>query len=77
MSACLISASNLRNSRVTCVDDLEFLDEQRVNTDRNDGAEIRDQERNQPEAASNLEWSPGAVVNGGNQPEKKEKNIVT
>ena len=73
MSACLISGSNLGNSRVTCVDDLELLDEQRVDTDSNDGAEIRDQERNQPEPASDLEWSPGAAVNCSNQPEKQEK----
>ena len=68
-----ISGSNLGNSRVTGVDDLELLDEQRVDTDSNDGAEIRDQEGNQPEPASDLEWSPGASVNGGNQPGSHEK----
>ena len=73
MSECLISGSNLGNSRVTGVDDLELLDEQRVDTDSNDGAEIRDQEGNQPETASDLEWSPGTAVNGGNQPEKQKK----
>ena len=72
MSECLISGSNLGSSRVTCVDDLELLDEQRVDTDSNDGAEIRDQEGNQPEPASDLEWSPGASVNGGNQPGTQE-----
>ena len=67
-----ISGSNLGNSRVTGVDDLKLLDEQRVDTDSNDGAEIRDQEGNQPKTASDLEWSPGTAVNGGNQPGKEE-----
>ena len=72
MSEWLVSSSNLGNSSVTCVDDLELLDEQRVDTDSNDGAEIRDQEGDQPEPASDLEWSPGTAVNGGNQPGKEE-----
>ena len=32
----------------SCVDDLELLNEQKVNTDSNDGAENLDQERDQP-----------------------------
>ena len=68
-----ISGSNLGNSRVTGVDDLELLNKQRVDTDSDNGAEIRDQEGNQPKTASDLEWSPGAAVNGGNQPEKQKK----
>ena len=72
----LISSFNLGNSRVTCVYDLELLDEQRVNTDGDDGAEIRDQEGDQPEPAPDLEWGPGAPVNGSNQPGNR-RHIVT
>ena len=76
MHECLISASNLGNSRVACVNDLELFDEQRVNADSNDGAEIGNQEGDQPEPAPDIEWGPGAPVNGSNQPGNK-RNIAT
>ena len=51
------------------VDDLELLDEQRVNADCYDGAEIRDKKGDQPEPAPDTEWAPGTPIYGSNQPE--------
>ena len=64
----LISATDLLFSRVAGVYDLKLLDEEGVDCDGDDGAEVGDEEGDEPEPASDTERRPGSPIDGGNDP---------